>query len=55
MNVYNCVATGQEQGMIEVVRHSKTLASIQKTAKATAFDKKALFDWLKSKNKTEKE
>ena len=53
LNAYGCVASGFEQGMIEVVRHASTIANIQKIANS-ALDKKTLFDWLKEKNKTEK-
>ncbi|XP_060599403.1 phosphatidylinositol 4,5-bisphosphate 3-kinase catalytic subunit beta isoform-like, partial [Ruditapes philippinarum] len=51
INAYGCIATGFEQGMIEVVRRSATLAEIQK--QGGAFDKKTLYEWLKDKNKTE--
>jgi phosphatidylinositol-4,5-bisphosphate 3-kinase len=53
INAYGCIATGFEQGMIEVVRRSATLAEIQK--QGGAFDKKTLYEWLKDKNKTESE
>ncbi|KAL4228605.1 Phosphatidylinositol 4 [Mactra antiquata] len=52
MNVYGCVATGLEQGMIEVVRRSATLAKIQKINNRGPFDRKTLLDWLKEKNPT---
>lgn len=54
LNAYGCVASGFEQGMIEVVRHASTIANIQQAANSS-LDKKTLFDWLKDKNKTEKE
>ena len=54
LNAYGCVSSGFEQGMIEVVRHASTIANIQKKANSS-LDKKTLFDWLKEKNKTEKE
>uniref|UniRef100_A0A0B6ZC56 phosphatidylinositol 3-kinase n=1 Tax=Arion vulgaris TaxID=1028688 RepID=A0A0B6ZC56_9EUPU len=53
MNPYMCMATDLEQGMIEVVSPADTMANIQKWYKKTAFDKKALFEWLKQKHKTE--
>lgn len=46
MNVYGCVATGKMQGMIEVVRNSETIASIQN---GSPLDRKILFNWLKKK------
>ncbi|XP_052803955.1 phosphatidylinositol 4,5-bisphosphate 3-kinase catalytic subunit delta isoform-like isoform X3 [Mya arenaria] len=52
INAYGCVATGMEQGMIEVVRNSKTLAAIQKESSSkSAFDKKSLWEWLEQKHK----
>lgn len=52
MNAYGCIATGLEQGMIEVVRHAETLANIQKNSvNKSAFDKRALFEWLEKKNR----
>ncbi|ESO88783.1 hypothetical protein LOTGIDRAFT_179045 [Lottia gigantea] len=47
MNPYGCLATGHEQGMIEVVTMSKTVANIQKWYNKNAFNRKALFEWLK--------
>ncbi|GFO42474.1 phosphatidylinositol 4,5-bisphosphate 3-kinase catalytic subunit delta isoform [Plakobranchus ocellatus] len=47
MNPYLCMATDLEQGMIEVVSPAETMADIQHWYKAWAFDKKALFEWLK--------
>ncbi|XP_045207446.2 phosphatidylinositol 4,5-bisphosphate 3-kinase catalytic subunit beta isoform-like isoform X2 [Mercenaria mercenaria] len=55
INAYGCVATGFEQGMIEVVRRSATLAKIQKLGNKGAFDKKTLYDWLKDKNRKDTE
>ena len=48
------MSSGFEQGMIEVVRHASTIASIQKKANSVT-NRRILFDWLKEKNKTEKE
>ncbi|VDI43654.1 phosphatidylinositol 3-kinase [Mytilus galloprovincialis] len=52
LNPYGCVATGCEEGMIEVVQKSLTLAGIQKWRKL-GLDKRSLYDWLKHKNPTE--
>nr|ANF99566.1 phosphatidylinositol-4,5-bisphosphate 3-kinase [Haliotis diversicolor] len=52
MNVYRCLATGQEQGVIEAVGQSQTIANIQKWFNRGAFDKKAVFEWLKHHHKT---
>ncbi|XP_071110471.1 phosphatidylinositol 4,5-bisphosphate 3-kinase catalytic subunit beta isoform-like isoform X1 [Haliotis cracherodii] len=53
MNVYRCLATGQEQGVIEAVGQSQTIANIQKWFNRGAFDKKAVFEWLKHHHKTQ--
>lgn len=53
MNAYLCMATDLEQGMIEVVSPAETMADIQMWYKASAFDKKALFEWLKQKHPDE--
>ncbi|XP_033763399.1 phosphatidylinositol 4,5-bisphosphate 3-kinase catalytic subunit beta isoform-like [Pecten maximus] len=53
MNPYQCVATGLNEGMIEVVQNSATIAKIQGTGQKSAFNKTALFDWLKKKNPLE--
>ncbi|CAC5389221.1 unnamed protein product [Mytilus coruscus] len=52
LNPYGCVATGNEEGMIEVVQKSLTLAGIQKWRKQ-GLDKNSLYDWLKHKNPSE--
>ncbi|XP_012943910.1 phosphatidylinositol 4,5-bisphosphate 3-kinase catalytic subunit beta isoform [Aplysia californica] len=52
MNPYMCMATDLEQGMIEVVSPADTMANIQRWFKKTAFDKRALFEWLKMKHKS---
>lgn len=53
MNPYMCMATDLEQGMIEVVTPAETMANIQKWYKKNAFDKRALFEWLKAKHPKE--
>ncbi|BFZ23020.1 hypothetical protein BsWGS_26059 [Bradybaena similaris] len=53
MNPYMCMATDLAQGMIEVVSPAETMANIQKWYKKNAFDKKALFEWLKAKHKSD--
>ncbi|KAK3609253.1 hypothetical protein CHS0354_006178 [Potamilus streckersoni] len=50
MNIYGCVATGLEQGMIEIVQQARTLADIQKIQTNSALDKRSLHLWLKEKN-----
>ena len=55
MNAYGCVATGFEQGMIEVVRPAETIANLQKDLDRTTGDRKVLFDWLKTKCSSEAE
>ncbi|XP_069119879.1 phosphatidylinositol 4,5-bisphosphate 3-kinase catalytic subunit beta isoform-like [Argopecten irradians] len=53
MNPYQCVATGLKEGMIEVVQNSATIAKIQCKGQSSAFNKTALFEWLKQKNPLE--
>ncbi|XP_021346814.1 phosphatidylinositol 4,5-bisphosphate 3-kinase catalytic subunit delta isoform-like [Mizuhopecten yessoensis] len=53
MNPYLCVATGSMEGMIEVVQNSATIAKIQGKGQKSAFNKTALFNWLKQKNPLE--
>lgn len=52
MNPYMCIATGDQQGLIEVVTDSDTIANIQMGYKKNTFDKRALLEWLKSKHGT---
>ncbi|KAL8578264.1 hypothetical protein ACOMHN_005655 [Nucella lapillus] len=52
MNPYLCIATGDQQGLIEVVTESDTIANIQMWYKKNTFDKRALLEWLKSKHGT---
>lgn len=53
INAYGCIATGHERGVIEVVTESDTIANIQQEMKANAFDKSAIYRWLKKMNPTE--
>ncbi|KAK7093898.1 phosphatidylinositol 4,5-bisphosphate 3-kinase catalytic subunit delta isoform-like [Littorina saxatilis] len=52
MNPYMCIATGDQQGLIEVVTDSETIANIQMWYKKKTFDKRALLEWLKDKHGT---
>ncbi|XP_017873491.1 PREDICTED: phosphatidylinositol 4,5-bisphosphate 3-kinase catalytic subunit delta isoform [Drosophila arizonae] len=55
MNIYNCISMEQRLGMIEVVRHSETIANIQKLkgmfSATSPFKKGSLYSWLKEHNK----
>lgn len=53
MNPYGCIATGREEGMIEIVTPSMTISKIQKWYNKGAFAKEALYEWLKFKNPKE--
>lgn len=53
MNPYGCIATGREEGMIEIVTNSMTISKIQRWYKKGAFAKEALYEWLKHKNPKE--
>lgn len=57
MNPYACLSMGDQVGLIEVVLNSDTIAKIQKKQSGArgAFDKKLLYSWLKSNNKTPEE
>ncbi|XP_041800980.1 phosphatidylinositol 4,5-bisphosphate 3-kinase catalytic subunit gamma isoform isoform X2 [Chelmon rostratus] len=48
---YGCISTGQNIGMIEIVRNAATIAAVQGSHYGTtgAFRNDALFEWLKSK------
>ena len=50
MNAYGCLATGQDEGFIEIVLDSATIANIQKKnaglAVTAAFKKDGLWKWL---------
>ncbi|XP_061163254.1 phosphatidylinositol 4,5-bisphosphate 3-kinase catalytic subunit delta isoform-like [Saccostrea echinata] len=53
VNPYGCIATGREEGMIEIVTNSMTISKIQKWYNKGAFAKEALYEWLKFKNPNE--
>ncbi|KAK3099967.1 hypothetical protein FSP39_012674 [Pinctada imbricata] len=53
LHPYGCIATGWEEGMIELVTPSNTIANIQK--RKGAFAQEALYEWLKQKNSKEGE
>ncbi|XP_030589873.1 phosphatidylinositol 4,5-bisphosphate 3-kinase catalytic subunit gamma isoform-like [Archocentrus centrarchus] len=48
---YGCISTGQNIGMIEIVRNATTIAAVQRSLGGTtgAFKNNVLFEWLKSK------
>ncbi|XP_076840304.1 phosphatidylinositol 4,5-bisphosphate 3-kinase catalytic subunit gamma isoform [Brachyhypopomus gauderio] len=48
---YGCISTGYQIGLIEIVRDSVTIATIQRSNGGTtgAFKNNALFDWLEGK------
>ena len=57
MNPYSCLATGQNVGMIEVVRDAKTVMQImtkQGIRDAMQVKSKALHNWVKGKNTGDK-
>ena len=49
---YDCLATGEKNGFIEVVQDSETIANIQKLRKKGKglWDSHLLMDWLKERN-----
>jgi len=55
LNPYACVATGDEEGMIEVVLDADTIANITKSAggATAAFRVDPIANWIKSKNPRE--
>ncbi len=56
LNPYQCLSTGQDEGMIEIVLDSSTLADIMKkynTGMIGAFSKDPFYKWLKDKNPDE--
>ena len=57
MNPYQCLSMGKHIGLIEVVLKATTIAKIQKKGggASKAFDKKVLYNWLQTKNKSAKE
>lgn len=54
MNPYDCLATGRDVGMLEVVQQAETIAKIQKqfaqVKLKAAFNKESLYKWLQTKN-----
>ena len=54
MNPYQCLSMGNHVGLIEVVLQATTIAKIQQKGGGAkkAFDKRVLYNWLKTKNKT---
>ena len=55
---YRTLATGPKVGLIEVVTNAETIANIQKqhgsvNVLTAAFQKAALFEWLKKHSPTE--
>jgi len=58
MMPYNCLATGNQVGMIEVVRNATTIHQIQKKAGKIAalhLDSSQLYKWIKEHNKNKVE
>lgn len=54
MNPYQCLSMGNQVGLIDVVLQATTIAKIQQKGggASKAFDKKVLYNWLKSMNKS---
>ena len=56
MKAYDCLTTGDKEGLIEPVTPAKTIASIQKDYAnvkfKAAFNREALFDWIHKNNPT---
>jgi len=54
MMPYECLSTGRDVGMLEVVQDSETIANIQKAHSdvklASSFGHSSLFKWLEKKN-----
>lgn len=57
MNPYGCISTGDEEGMIEVVLNSDTMANITKNAggATAAFRADPLANWIRQHNPTDQE
>jgi phosphatidylinositol kinase/protein kinase (PI-3 family) len=49
MNAYECLSTGDEVGMLQVVGNSKTIAGIQ-GGKMAAFKDDPLYKWIQKEN-----
>lgn len=54
MSPYGCISTGDEEGMIEVVLNSDTVANITKNAggATAAFKEDTIANWLRNLNKS---
>ncbi|KAK2151241.1 hypothetical protein LSH36_371g03029 [Paralvinella palmiformis] len=54
LNVYKCMSTGHNEGMIGIVTKANTIANIQKeytdSKFRSAFSKNCLYEWLNKKN-----
>lgn len=57
LNPYQCLSTGQDEGLIDIVTLSNTVANIQKLYPGlklkSAFNKLCIYEWLKRYNNTE--
>jgi phosphatidylinositol kinase/protein kinase (PI-3 family) len=56
MNVYGCISTGDEVGLLEVVLNSETMANISKQAGgalAELTDSSVFTEWLRDQNRSE--
>lgn len=53
MSAYDCLATGDEVGMLEMVMNSATLWRIQGTVGSVLWDDTVINNWLKTKNPTD--
>ncbi|ELU18517.1 hypothetical protein CAPTEDRAFT_18019 [Capitella teleta] len=56
INPYQCLSTGQDEGLIDIVTLSTTLANIQKQhglKLKSAFNKQCIYDWLRKYNPTD--
>jgi len=54
LNAYQCIVTGKDTGMIEVVTDAMTIAKIQKAHERplSEFNPEVLYEWLNQQNKT---
>ena len=53
MNPYSCIATGREEGMIEIVTNTMTISKIQLWYNHCDFVEESLYEWLKFHNPNE--
>ncbi|XP_078336714.1 phosphatidylinositol 4,5-bisphosphate 3-kinase catalytic subunit delta isoform-like [Crassostrea virginica] len=53
MNPYSCIATGREEGMIEIVTNTMTISKIQLWYNHGDFVEESLYEWLKFHNPNE--